>query len=145
MINQKKVKIKVFIVLILLGLLVLYYVYKKEPWVLVTNYEECVNAWNPVMESYPRQCSDWNWNTFTEGAQSCTDLKGNFMTLDEAKSIATGSECWDNFRINSMCNENTWTFWIDLDIEKTWCNPACVIDLETKTAEINWRCTGLIE
>ena len=32
----------------------------------------------------------------------------------------------------------------DLDIEKAGCNPACVINVETRTAEINWRCTGLL-
>ncbi len=29
---------------------------KKEPIPLVTNFEECAKAGNPVMESYPRQC-----------------------------------------------------------------------------------------
>jgi hypothetical protein len=31
----------------------------------VTNFEECIKAGNPVMESYPRQCSA-NGKTFTE-------------------------------------------------------------------------------
>jgi len=43
-----------------------------------------------------------------------------------------------------MCNNYTGTYWIDLDIDKPGCNPACVVDTVTKTAEINWRCTGLI-
>lgn len=43
-----------------------------------------------------------------------------------------------------VCNENTGTMWIDLDIEKEGCNPACVINIITKEAEINWRCTGAI-
>ncbi len=143
MINQKTVKTKVFIIFILLGLALLYYAYKKETWVVITNFEECVNAWNPIMESYPRQCADEKWNTFVEEILSCANLKGDYMTLDEAKARAAESECWDSFRGNNMCNENTWTFWIDLDIEQEWCNPACVINLETKTAEINWRCTWL--
>jgi hypothetical protein len=31
----------------------------------ITSFEECVKAGNPVMESYPRQCTDGT-NTFTE-------------------------------------------------------------------------------
>jgi hypothetical protein len=43
-----------------------------------------------------------------------------------------------------FCNEGTGTFWINMNITKKGCNPACVINLETNQAEINWRCTGLL-
>ncbi|MCP3682587.1 MAG: hypothetical protein GY861_07855, partial [bacterium] len=43
-----------------------------------------------------------------------------------------------------MCNPDTGTWWIDLDIDKEGCNPACVVYIDDKTAEINWRCTGVI-
>lgn len=38
----------------------------------------------------------------------------------------------------------TWWFDANLNAAKEGCNPACVVDETTKTAEINWRCTGLI-
>jgi hypothetical protein len=43
-------------------------------------------------------------------------------------------------------NEGTKTWWFDanLNATKEGCNPACVVNELTKTAEINWRCTGLI-
>jgi hypothetical protein len=43
-------------------------------------------------------------------------------------------------------NENSKTWWFDANLNATrpGCNPACVVSAETKTAEINWRCTGLI-
>jgi len=43
-------------------------------------------------------------------------------------------------------NENSKTWWFDANLNATQpgCNPACVVSEETKTAEINWRCTGLI-
>lgn len=43
-------------------------------------------------------------------------------------------------------NENSKTWWFDANLNATreGCNPACVVSEETKTAEINWRCTGLI-
>jgi len=70
-----------------------------------------------------------------------TDIK---LSLSEAKNIAIQGQCGDKLKDTYICNEITGTWWIDLDIEKEGCNPACVINVETKTAEINWRCTGLI-
>ena len=68
------------------------------------------------------------------------------MTLEEARQIASASSCVENGSLKDtyVCNENTGTWWLDLDIEKPGCNPACVVDIGAKTAEINWRCTGLI-
>lgn len=66
------------------------------------------------------------------------------LSLDEAKEIADASECGSNFGENFVCNENTGTYWLDLNLEKPGCNPACVVNIETGEAEINWRCTGLI-
>jgi hypothetical protein len=67
------------------------------------------------------------------------------MNYTEAMDIALASECGDNLSIDRWCNEGTGTYWIDLTTEKAGCNPACVIDVEAKTAEINWMCTGLVE
>ena len=40
-------------------------------------------------------------------------------------------------------NSNTKTYWINLDTVKPGCAPACVVWEENRSAEINWRCTGL--
>ena len=66
------------------------------------------------------------------------------MALEEAKAFAIESECGDRLKETYFCNSDTKTWWIDLDIEKAGCFPACVIHTETGEAEINWRCTGLI-
>ncbi|MEA3230004.1 MAG: hypothetical protein U9P44_03740 [archaeon] len=72
------------------------------------------------------------------------------LTIDEAKEIAQNTECTEkgNLTDNYMYNENSKTWWIDLDMkdefEKEYCNPACVVYEYTKTAEINWRCMGLM-
>jgi hypothetical protein len=98
------------------------------------------------MESYPRQCAAGG-QTFTE--ESCS--KGQFvLTLESAKAAAMASECSANctggcFKGTYVCNENTGTWWLDLELEKEGCSPACVVDVETRQAEINWRCTGLLQ
>lgn len=66
------------------------------------------------------------------------------MSLEKAKEIASQSECGSNFKNAFVCNEYTNTWWIDLDIEKEGCSPACVVNTQTAVAEINWRCTGLL-
>ncbi|MBE0524445.1 MAG: hypothetical protein IBX40_08975 [Methanosarcinales archaeon] len=70
------------------------------------------------------------------------------MTHSEAWDIAENSECVmeGSLKDSSVCNEYTGTWWIDLEplIEKPGCNPACVVNVNTKTTEINWRCTGAL-
>lgn len=67
------------------------------------------------------------------------------LSLFEAIGIAMSSECNQaELKETAVCNEYTGTWWIDLDIEKSNCSPACVVDVATKQAEINWRCTGAL-
>ncbi len=73
--------------------------------------------------------------------------QNNSMTEAEARAIAEkdcikGGETLDPGSYNE--NSKTWWFDANLNVEKEGCNPACVVSEETKTAEINWRCTGLI-
>jgi len=68
------------------------------------------------------------------------------LSLKEAVKIALQSECGELGLLEDtqFCNETTGTWWINLDVQKQGCSPACVINVETKEAEINWRCTGLL-
>jgi hypothetical protein len=69
------------------------------------------------------------------------------MSLEEARKIAADSECAQTGQLKEQAvyNPNSGTWWIDLAAEKPGCSPACVVDVKTKTAEVNWRCTGLKE
>ena len=68
------------------------------------------------------------------------------INIEEAIEIAENSECVEEGALTQeyMYNNVTKTWWIDLDLEKPGCNPACVVREDTKTASINWRCTGVI-
>jgi hypothetical protein len=78
--------------------------------------------------------------------QVCKSDSDNMLTINDALSIAASSECTQNGTLTDRhsCNSITGTWWIDLDIEKEGCSPACVVNVDTKNAEINWRCTGLL-
>jgi len=107
-------------------------------------FKECVDSGNPIFDSYPRQCTTSDGRTFIEEFCSKIDTQ-ELLTLADAKQIAINSECGDNLQEPSMCNQETGTWWIDLDIEKEGCNPVCVIDIVIREASINWRCAGLID
>jgi hypothetical protein len=69
------------------------------------------------------------------------------MNIDDARKIAE-KMCKDgNLGEGHFCNSQTGTWWIDFtpDEPVKGCNPACVVTVESATAEINWRCTGLTE
>jgi serpin B len=84
------------------------------------------------------QLEDWK---IIQGEPNAT------ITIEEAIVVAKNSECVIDGKLTDkyFYNSNTRTWWIDLDLKKDGCSPACVVREETKTAEINWRCTGLIE
>lgn len=68
------------------------------------------------------------------------------LNLSQARAIAKNSSCMDigNMTNTSSYNNYTKTWWLDLDTIKPGCSPACVIYENDSSAEVNWRCTGLI-
>jgi hypothetical protein len=73
---------------------------------------------------------------------------GEKMNLSEARKIANNSDIGNQGTLKDTysCNENTSTWWIDMNptIEQNACNPAFVVNINTKAVEINWRCTEAI-
>ena len=67
-----------------------------------------------------------------------------FAIARETKECSMAGILTDKY----VYNENTKTWWIDLErmpeLEKDGCDPACVVSEKTKSAEVNWRCTGLV-
>ena len=79
---------------------------------------------------------------------SCTHTStGASMTWVTARELAMVSECSAEGGLKEypVCNEETGTWWIDIDADVPGCNPACVVDVTTGDAAINWRCTGLAD
>ncbi len=125
--------------------------------------QKCLRAWeepcsnatnNPPIVGGDRDahgCIGSAGYSWCEAKQKCvreweepcgpTDCLG--MSFSDAMAIA-GEQCGDNATMNRICNEGTKTWWIDMDIVRPGCSPACVVNVETRTAEINWRCTGLL-
>ncbi len=147
-----KPSIKNFLVVVLPALLTVFIIFflvmpkvregREAPQVKqVSNFEECVSAGNPVMESYPRQCRADD-EVFTENI-----TVQSMMTEAEARVIAEqgcikGGESLSPGYYNP--NSKTWWFDANLNATQEGCNPACVVSEETGQTEINWRCTGLI-
>lgn len=71
----------------------------------VTNFQECVDAGNPVMESYPRQCKHLD-STFTEVIDEslCEDLCGDNQ-CQEMVCMGQGCPCAESVKsCPSDCN-----------------------------------------
>ena len=85
---------------------------------------------------------------FGEVTQNFEGEATNTLSEAEARIIAEKS-CIKGSEVLSSgtYNKNSKTWWYDANLNATreGCNPACVVSEETKTAEINWRCTGLKE
>jgi len=68
------------------------------------------------------------------------------LSVAQALEIAKNSDCVSLGPIlqeQPLYNPNSKSWWFPIKADKPGCNPACVILEETKTAEVNWRCTGL--
>jgi heat shock protein HslJ len=71
----------------------------------------------------------------------------SLMTEVEARALAEVSCVKGGEALGAgTYNPNSKTWWFDANLNATQpgCNPACVVFEETRTTEINWRCTGLI-
>jgi glyoxylase-like metal-dependent hydrolase (beta-lactamase superfamily II) len=60
--------------------------------ITITNFDECVAAGNPVMESYPRQCKDSAGNTFVEEIPMSEELGVFPETLNYTEQGVTVSQ-----------------------------------------------------
>lgn len=75
-----------------------------------------------------------------------TNTASALLTEREARDIAENSCIKGGEALSTgTYNEYSKTWWFDANLNATQpgCNPACVVKEETKTAEINWRCTGV--
>lgn len=72
--------------------------------------------------------------------------KADAMSVGEALTIAGKSDCVKEGALKGeqAYNPSSRTWWIDLDVDKPGCAPACVVSEESGTAVVNWRCTGAI-
>jgi len=86
-------------------------------------------------------------NEIGEWVKDFEGESANTLTEESAKKIAESSCIKGGEALGAGShNKMTQTWWFDanLNATKEGCNPACVVNEVTKTAEINWRCTGLV-
>lgn len=136
----------------------------KCQWEWTPEYEECYNKMEQldtrefieqIIKNKSKEGSEDKNQTNLENqtetesqSEYCIKKGTNYsMSYEEARRIALSSECVENATLSDVytCNNITGTWWIDLNMteKKEGCHPACVVFVENKTAEINWRCTGL--
>ena len=109
----------------------------------ITNFKECVEAGNPILESYPEQCRTPDGRVFINKSGAEPQISET-----EARNIAVAGCLKEGGVLANIGSYNgiSQTWWFDLMLEDApqGCNPACMVYEETSQVEINWRCTGLI-
>lgn len=104
--------------------------------------------------SEPNGEAEINWRctgALPPTEQICvSDTTAEYLTLEDARAIAQASmSCTaeGTLKADAVCNSGTGTWWIGLEttIPRQGCSPACVVNVNSRTAEINYRCTGLME
>lgn len=88
-----------------------------------------------------------NEEIFRGQSSDTPESNPQILSETEAKLIAEQS-CVKGGEVLAagLYNPNSKTWWFDANLNsvREGCTPACVVSEETKTAEINWRCTGLV-
>ena len=77
----------------------------------------------------------------------CEGIFEGEMSYSEARQIAEQSECVEEGDLTEharFSGTNNWEIDLEPFIEKEGCNPVCVVNPIERTAEINWRCTGVL-
>ena len=116
----------------------------------------CLCVRTPNMTNQPGKClkvplvPPTKQEQIQEQIMICVSQKTqNKLTLKEALEIAE-RDCGSLGKIDiskeNNCNKITGTWWLGFkpNEPKGGCNPACVVNVDTKKAEINWRCTGAL-
>jgi len=81
-----------------------------------------------------------------DNSENTDTTENSLISYEEALAIAQNSNCTADGTLNEehWYNNGSRTWWIDLNLSMEGCNPACVVSEETRTAEINYMCTGLL-
>lgn len=89
----------------------------------------------------------WFFYNNSKGPDTCYKQNSDIvMSRNEAAKLAKDG-CKEGilWPISYECNSFSGAWWIPLSVTgHKGCFPACVVNVETKAAEINWRCTGLL-
>lgn len=123
----------------------------EDTWICDVQKGEWIKHGNPSSSGPQEPCRaqvEQKVQDEVESADMCdSQISDKEMSYVSAKEIAV-RDCGDGVLLeNHYCNDYTGTWWIDFapTIAKDGCNPACVVDVEKGLAEINWRCTGLMQ
>lgn len=143
----EKIKIYLVIFIVLLVVIIGYLAYQKYfiPITLVGNDRDthgCIGSAGYSWCEVKQKCL----RVWEEKCEIATPTKNNLLAEPAAKEIAEKSCIKGGEALSTgTYNPNTKTWWFDANLNATreGCHPACVVSQETKTAEINWRCTGL--
>jgi hypothetical protein len=108
----------------------------------INNFDDCVAAGKKVDGEAPhRRCVVSDTLAYIE-IETCKATTGESMNIFEAQRIFDASACSREGSAKEIhvCDEANGTWAIGILTYAKDCDPACIIDVKTKTAKIDWRC-----
>lgn len=90
-------------------------------------------------------CTAQQATTVQPGSNAAPQGNDQIISEARARAIAEASCIKSGETLKpGYYNAGTRTWWFDATLHetRTGCNPACVVSVDSMTAEINWRCTG---
>lgn len=82
--------------------------------------------------------------SWCEPLQQCVrEWETSCPMAEEDAFVIAQANCDAVTDADAMYNNNSKTWWFDMDVDQPGCNPACVV-YGNGSAEVNWRCTGVI-
>lgn len=138
-------KFLIILILLITAAFVIRFVVGGDEDAWICSNGEWVKHGNPRAQKPTSGCGETKI-TVTKTEEICKSANGKEMTLSDAKEVANRKCLGGKLKGTYFCNPNSRTWWLDFSAyePEEGCNPACVVNVETKDAEINWRCTGLL-
>lgn len=111
---------------------------------VIKTFEQCAAAGKKVTGTKPHRTCQVNDKLQYIEIELCTAPTGESMNIFDAQRVFDMSQCSreGSAKDTHYCDAKAGAWVIDIQTYRKGCNPACVIDVKTKTAKVDWRCTG---
>jgi hypothetical protein len=109
---------------------------------VIKTFEQCVAAGKKVTGIKPHRTCQVNDKLQYLEIELCAAPTGEFLNIYDAQKVFDMSQCSreGSAKETHYCDAKAGAWVIDIQTYRKGCNPACVIDVKTKTGKVDWRC-----
>jgi hypothetical protein len=111
---------------------------------VIKTFEQCVAAGKKVTGAKPRRTCQVNDKLQYLEIELCAAPTGESLNIYDAQRVFDMSQCSreGSAKDTHYCDTKAGAWVIDIQTYRKGCNPACIIDVKTKTGKVDWRCAA---